>query len=271
MIHGIVGDVLGSVYEAYQWKNKDLDLILNSSIDMEKVTSFFKDPKWVRKAQSWTDDTLCTLALYNAYLNKVDPIESMVYFCKKYNNESIGFGRGFEKWLDNPKPYASYANGALMRIGFIPYINETLEEKLRIGREYTGISHNHYDCFKSVSSFIVISEKIKNGYNYKEVIKDYLVANNYNKTLEELHKEFKFEMNAMQTLLQACVVVLESNSFEDVLRNSFYVGGDSDTLACVACNLSSFVFEIPRELNEIAMNSLRPYDDLYELVNVFNN
>lgn len=270
MIHGIVGDVLGSVYEAYQWNNKDLNLIVNDGIDYSLVKSFFKEPKWVRKTQSWTDDSLCTLALYNAYTKNISPIESMVYFCNKYKSESIGFGKAFEKWLDNPKPYASYANGSLMRVGFIPYLNISLDEKLKIGSEYTGVSHNHFDCFKAVSSFIVLSEKLKQGENYKVVIKKYLEENNYNKTVQELHDDFKFEMNAMTTLLQSCVIVLESESFEDVLRNAFYVGGDSDTLGCVAGNLSSFIFEIPEEFKKIAIKSLEPYEDLYNLVIEFD-
>lgn len=270
MIHGIVGDVLGSVYEAYQWNNKDLNLIVENGIDYSSVKSLFKEPKWVRKNQSWTDDTLCTLALYSAYSKDISPIESMVYFCKKYKSESIGFGKAFEKWLDNPKPYASYANGSLMRVGFIPYSNVSLAEKLRLGSQYTGISHNHFDCFKAVSSFIVISEKIKNGENYKTVIKKYLEENNYNKTVQDLHDDFKFEMNAMTTLLQSCVIVLESDSFEDILRNAFYVGGDSDTLGCVAGNLSSFIFGIPEVFKSIAIKSLEPYEDLYNLVIEFD-
>jgi len=271
MLHGIVGDVIGSVYEAYQWKNKNLELLLTKEINYDFVTPFFKEAKWVRKSQSWTDDTLCTLALYNAYSKQESPIESMVHFCKKYKNESIGFGKAFEKWLDNPKPYASYANGSIMRVGFIPYLNISVEEKLKIGQQYTGISHNHFDCFKAVSSFIVISEKLKNGEDYKKVIKEYLLENNYTKTVEDLHTDFKFEMNAMTTLLQSCVILLESNSFEEVLRNAFYVGGDSDTLGCVAGNLSSFVFELPKYLEEYALSTLKPFEDLYEIAIEFKN
>jgi ADP-ribosylglycohydrolase len=266
MLHGIVGDVIGSVYEAYQWKSKDLKLLLEKDIDYKELTPFFKDAKWVRTSQSWTDDTLCTLALYNAYVKNTSPIDSMVHFCKKYKNESIGFGKAFEKWLDNPKPYASYANGALMRIGFIPYLDISLEEKLKIAQQYTGVSHNHADCFQAVSSFIVLSEKLKHNNDYKTIIGDFLSQNNYFKTVEQLHSDFKFEMNAMTTLLQSCVILIESESYEELLKNAFYVGGDSDTLACIAGNLSSFVFELPEYLEEYALSTLKPFEDLNNLV-----
>lgn len=97
------------------------------------------------------------------------------------------------------------------------------------------------------------------------------MENNYTKTVEELHTDFKFEMNAMTTLLQSCVILLESNSFEDVLRNAFYVGGDSDTLGCVAGNLSSFVFKLPQHLEEHALNTLKPFEDLHSIVMDFKN
>lgn len=128
-----------------------------------------------------------------------------------------------------------------MRIGFIPYLDISLEEKLKIAQQYTGVSHNHADCFQAVSSFIVLSEKLKHNNDYKTIIGDFLSQNNYFKTVEQLHSDFKFEMNAMITLLQSCVILIESKSYEELLKNAFYVGGDSDTLACIAGNLSSFV------------------------------
>lgn len=269
MIAGIIGDVIGSIYEAHQWQVKDLDLIQSGDFDKALIKPFFENSKWMRKEQSWTDDTLCTLALYHSYTNKLSPIDSMVYFCSKYKNESIGFGKSFEKWISSPTPYASYANGSIMRIGFIPYLDLSLDDKLKLGQEYTGISHNHSDSFQAVSSFILLSEKIKSGGDYRKILTDFLKYYKFEKNVLDLHNEFNFEMNAMKTLLQACVVVLESDSFEDVLRNTFFVGGDSDTLACVACNLSSYIFSPPEYLKSYSFESLKPFDDLFDIAKGF--
>lgn len=116
MIAGIIGDIIGSVYEAHQWANKDISLIQSLPFDKAIIKPLFKEAKWVREDYSWTDDTLCTLALYKAFYTNSSPVSTMVELCKKYQNETIGFGRSFEKWLDNPVPYQSYGNGAVMRI-----------------------------------------------------------------------------------------------------------------------------------------------------------
>ena len=86
-----------------------------------------------------------------------------------------------------------------------------------------------------------------------------------NETVEDMHNKKSFEMNALTTLKQAVAILYESTSFEDVLKNCFYVGGESDTLACVACNLASSYYAISNKLQNIAMNSLTDNKELYEL------
>lgn len=270
MIAGCIGDIIGSVYEGRQWARKDLELIQPLPLNSIFVPDLLKNTKWVRADYSWTDDSLCTLALYHAYINDKSPVESLVYFCKKYGDESIGFGGNFKKWLDNPVPYGSFANGSIMRIGFIPYLNLTLKEKLDLGISYTNISHNHQDSLNAVREFILLTHHLRlktasNRFLLNEVLNKYT----FNKTVEMLHNEAKFEMNALQTFLQACVVVSESSHFEDVLKNCFYVGGDSDTLACVAANIASHVFTVPTELIHLVDTKFKGYPDLNELLKHF--
>ena len=39
-----------------------------------------------------------------------------------------------------------------------------------------------------------------------------------------------------------------SENFEDCLRKSISIGGDSDTIACIACSLAGAYYEIPPKL-----------------------
>lgn len=293
MIAGIVGDVIGSVYEAYQWQHLNQDLIRPlpfsftrlkkesienqiSSTDIQEdpaILFLFKEnTKWVRNQYHWTDDTLCTLALYSAYIHKTDPVQTMVSMCKKYADEATGFGKSFSAWLDNPVPYQSFANGAIMRIGFIPYLPISLNDKIQLGMNYTKISHNHPDSYQSVSDYILLCHMLdedETKYGEKKSIRSILEKYEYTKTVEDLHQERKFELNALQTFLQSCVIVLESNSMEEVLKKSFYVGGDSDTLACIAANIASHIYDCSLELEVLAEKTLDPYPELYKLVTHF--
>lgn len=270
MLAGIIGDVIGSVYEAHQWQSKDLNLF---QADDSQVTSLFKEAKWVRKVPDWTDDTLCTLALYSAYIHNQDPKEALLYYCNKYKTEAVGFGGSFMKWLENPVPYESFGNGSLMRVGFIPFLKIPLEQKLRLGYAYTAVSHNHPDSFESVRDFIFIIDKLGNQLDNpvknKQVLQDYLTHFSFSKTIEDMHIENKFELNAKQTLFQSIVVVLNSNSMEEVLRNCFYIGGDSDTMACIACNLASTLYRCPEDLLNYSLDKVHAYPELSPLVKDF--
>jgi len=160
-----------------------------------------------------------------------------------------------------------------MRLGFIPYLNEPLDTKLKLAYDYTAISHNHEDSFKAVEDFVIICDALqqakKNGLEHKDILKGYLDRNNIKETVESLHKEFKFELNAKKTLDQAIVILYESKNFKEVLINSFYVGGDADTLACIAGNMAELVYDIPEDLLKFSLKTLEPYPELDNLVKKF--
>lgn len=185
-------------------------------------------------------------------------------------NESTGFGKNFQLWLDNIQPYQSYANGSIMRIGFIPFLPLSLSQKLTLGYEVTKISHNHPHSYQAVQNYITLCHALKEDLTYhdysKGCLKTYLLNQEFDLTVEDMHKENCFELDALYTLSQAVSIVYESSSFEEVLRHSFYVGGDSDTIATVACNLASIIYQIPPELLRVAELSMATNQELYDLV-----
>lgn len=265
MIGGIIGDVIGSVYEAHQWTSKDLPLIQNLPVDKTINVPVFKDTKWVRTSYGWTDDTLCTLGLYKAYIEKTDFATTLQDVCVRNLNESIGFGKSFKNWLNDMKPYNSYANGCIMRIGFIPFLPLSLSKKLTLGHEVTKISHNHLNSYQAVQDYITLCHALKEDRS-KEILKTYLKNQEFEFDVQKMHEDNRFELNSVYTLCQAVAIVYESKNFEEVLRNTFYVGGDSDTLATIACNIASIIYPIPSELMQTAQLAMSTNQELYDLV-----
>lgn len=270
MIGGIIGDVIGSVYEAHQWVSKDLPLIQTLPVDKSINVPNFKDTKWVRTNYGWTDDTLCTLGLYKAYIDKTDFAETLQDVCVRNLNDSIGFGKSFKNWLTDIQPYNSYANGCIMRIGFIPFLPLTLSQKISLGHEVTKISHNHLNSYQAVQDYITLCHALKEDVSKndttKNVLKTYLKNQEFEFDVEAMHENNRFELNSVYTLCQAVAIVYESKSFEEVLRNTFYVGGDSDTLATIACNIASIIYPIPPELMQIGELAMATNQELYDLV-----
>ena len=261
MIGGIIGDIIGSVYEGKQWDKRDLPLF--QPFPFSDVSDVLKNTKWVRTTPGWTDDSLCTLALFSAYINKRSPVDELVRLCKKNATESTGFGGNFTKWLDNPVPYGSYANGSIMRIGFINHLDLTRQE------------NNHDDSIKAVLDFVILIEEIKHLPldEKKAAISSYLKAVEWNETVETLHNKKSFDMNALVTFKQALTIVLESNSFEEVMKLSCYVGGDTDTIACVAGNIAEHLWAIPTDLFnymfDIFYTNKVDEMELFGLINLF--
>lgn len=112
MLGAIIGDIVGSIYEFNNVKDK----------------RFF----FLTKYSTITDDSVMTMAIARALMdcseairNKTEGyekklydkcVEYMVYYGKRFLN--AGFGRRFRKWLkdENRKPYGSYGNGSAMRV-----------------------------------------------------------------------------------------------------------------------------------------------------------
>lgn len=49
---------------------------------------------------------------------------------------------------------------------------------------------------------------------------------------------------------KAIIAFLEGNSFEEVIRLAISLGGDSDTISCMAGAIAACCYEIPQEIAE---------------------
>ena len=56
---------------------------------------------------------------------------------------------------------------------------------------------------------------------------------NLSMTLDEIRPIYGFDESCQGTVPQAITAFLESEDFEDAVRNAISLGGDSDTLACI--------------------------------------
>lgn len=55
---------------------------------------------------------------------------------------------------------------------------------------------------------------------------------------------------------QAIIAFLESRDFEDAIRNDISLGGDSDTLAVITCNIAEAAYGIPDWIKDKAYSYL---------------
>ena len=66
---------------------------------------------------------------------------------------------------------------------------------------------------------------------------------------------------------EAIIAFLEGESFEDVIRTAVSLGGDSDTIACIAGSIAEAFYGVPEELKAECRKRLTP--DLLEILERF--
>src|SRR5690625_4002255 len=241
MIGAIIGDIVGSRFEFNNHKSKEFE--------------FFTDECKV------TDDSIMTLAIakaimearkelnesirkFNYNLNEYILVESlaiknMQLFGRNYPNS--GYGAMFSQWIysENPKPYNSFGNGAAMRISPVGYAANNEKEVVELSKAVTCVKHNHEEVIK-VADHVAIALYMAKHHNTKTGIRNRIQQHYYNLnfTIDEIRHTYQFNDTRQDTVPQAITAFLESNSFEDAIRNAISLGGDSDTLAAITGSIA---------------------------------
>ena len=101
------------------------------------------------------------------------------------------------------------------------------------------------DNVKSIMSKDYIKRYIELKYRY-----------DFSKTLDEIRPVYEFDETCQGTVPVALQVFFEAESFEDTLRKAISMGGDSDTLAAIACSIAEGFYPVPAEIKEKALAKL---------------
>ena len=181
---------------------------------------------------------------------KRELIKSMQKWGKKYPN--AGYGQMFYQWLriKDPQPYGSFGNGSAMRVSSVGWLYKTLEETRRIARLTAEISHNHPEGIKGAEATAAAIWMARNGMS-KYKIADYLVTEfdyDLSKTCDELRPLHKHVESCQDSMPKALAAFFEGNDYEDVIRNAISLGGDTDTIACIAGSIAEAFYGVPQEI-----------------------
>lgn len=76
------------------------------------------------------------------------------------------------------------------------------------------------------------------------------------RTCDEIRPYYCHVETCQQTVPEAIVAFLESTGFEDALRNAVFLGGDSDTLACITGGIAEAFYGMPQELRAETLKRL---------------
>jgi ADP-ribosylglycohydrolase len=208
----------------------------------------------------FTDDTVLTAAVADVLLNAGDYTRAFHRYFRKYPD--VGYGAQFKLWceLRRTEPYNSWGNGSAMRVAPIGMAFDRLEDVLAEAERSARVTHDHPEGIrgaKAVAAAVFLARKQPEKSEIAEYIQrefGYLL----DVPLKKVRRTFLFDVSCEGTVPWALRAFLEADTFEDAVRNAISLGGDADTLACIAGAVAEPYYGVP---SEIAVEVLARLDD----------
>lgn len=208
----------------------------------------------------------------------------------------------------NYAPYGSCGNGSAMRVspvGWYVATLDTLIEDLRVfppvgmfrssycveqfAEDTAIVTHNHPEGIKGAQAVALaihlarMDQGMIRRFSVEETLKDieqtlrHRYSYDFSLSVRELQQRYSWRGidgrgnggTCQDSVPQAIRSVLEAKDFEDAIRNAVSIGGDSDTIACIAGSIAEAVFGIPHWMREKAMTYLTP--EMRAIVQEFEN
>ena len=241
MYGAILGDMIGAPFEFDRGhKTKDFEMF-------SRYTQF-------------TDDTVMTIAVADGLMDV--PVEAedtmichrIVQSMRKWGRKypDAGYGGMFSGWLEmeNPQAYGSYGNGSAMRVSSAGWLYDSIRETRRIARLTAQVTHNHPEGIKGAEAAASAIFLARAG-NGKEDIRRYISIEfgyDLSRTCDDIRPTYYHVESCQKTVPEAVTAFLEGNDFEDVIRTAVSLGGDADTLTCIAGGIAEAFYGVPEEM-----------------------
>ena len=261
MYGAILGDIIGCPFEFDRGgKTKDFPLFCGES--------------------EFTDDTVLTLAVAEALMQVTpdmteDQIRQhitlmLLHYGRRYPH--AGYGIRFSRWLRSrdPQPYGSCGNGSAMRVSSAAWLFDDLTTVRRMARLSAEVTHDHPEGIKGAEATACAIFLARTG-SSKEDIRDFsetIFDYDLSRSCDQIRPGYHHVETCQETVPEAITAFLEGESFEDVIRTAVSLGGDCDTLTCIAGSIAEGFYGVPEALRQEARSRLTP--DLLEILEQFD-
>lgn len=231
MLGAIAGDVIGSVHERGGIKTKDFPLFVPGS--------------------RFTDDTVLSVAVAECLLTGQDYVDAFHDYYHAYPD--AGYGKAFVGWAAERRrgPYGSWGNGSAMRVAPVGWAFGTLDEVVREAERSAAVTHDHPEGVRGAEAVAAAVFLARAG-EPKDAIRGQIETRfgyDLSAKLDDIRLGYRFDVSCQGSVPQSLVAFLEAADFEDAIRNAVSLGGDTDTMACIAGAVAEAFFgEVPEAL-----------------------
>ena len=217
MLGAIAGDIIGSAYEFDSIKHKDFPLFTDRS--------------------AFTDDTILSVAVAEVILKGGSYSEAIKRYAQAYPNPVGSYGARFQQWAASStmEPYNSWGNGSAMRVSAVGFAYDEMAQVLDVAKQTAEVTHNHPEGIKGAQATAAAILLAKRGQR-KDQIKAFVESTfgyDLGRSLKEIRPTYSFNESCQQTVPESIIAFLESTDYEDAIRNTISLGGDTDTMGSI--------------------------------------
>lgn len=267
MFGAIYGDVIGSYYEVHCTKDYNFEF---------------------QHESTFTDDSVMTAAVCKTILQNSQPIKKhkiqkrALEYAVQYKQyfsyyPHAGYGNMFSEWAAdriNMNKQHSYGNGGAMRAVPIGYAYDSLDQVLLQAKASCLYTHSNREAICGAQS-VAAAVYMANHNESKTAIREYISRKfrfNLDYTIDDIRPDYNFDSRTNYSVPPAIIAFLDSSDYESAVRNAVSLGGDADTMACIAGGIAEAYYkDIPPHIKKFCYRriDITIKDVIHEFVEKF--
>ncbi len=230
MLGAIAGDVIGSVHESAATKSRNFPLFVADS--------------------TFTDDSVLTVAMADWLLNRNDLVDTFHKYTDDFPDR--GYGPMYLQWASQHRrePYNSFGNGAAMRVSPVGFAFHEIDDVLAWAERSAQVTHDHPDGIlgaQAIATAVCLARHGSSKADIKSAVESF--GYDLSLSLDQIRPRYEYDITCEGTVPPAVTAFLESEDFEDAVRNAISLGGDADTLACITGGVAeAFYGGVPEDI-----------------------
>jgi ADP-ribosylglycohydrolase len=261
----IAGDIIGSRFERSVWGGGAFPDVRCTGYDVEPRHDSTGEPvgtfELFHPACHTTDDAILTVAVMGWLLHGGDLSAALRAHFRRSDRPEL-FGKLFREWAsrDDDRPCGSFGNGSAMRVSPVAFAADEADEVLRLARASAEPTHNTPEALAGTEAVALGVFLARSGAEKGQIADEIAGRFGYDLAtpLDRIRPGYRFTSACSGTVPIAFRAFLESAGYEETLRRAISVGGDSDTIACMAGALAGAFWGIPVVVAGRVLESLGP-------------